>query len=1030
MDANFSEDVVPMTALEGNPGRVVRGAAEAHRRGALVETRPQLSGCHQENATVEPMPEVALAKADIDREIYLAIAANSSPETDVLAGILRHLILRRPDLGTAELEQSTETAAAVIAQQRPDPSRDLSPNDAFRMSRILAAVVPTLTDPLLHDAAKGFTRAFLRSFRRSATQRRQVQPLELQFDQVAGVQQLRAEVWRELHVAAVADEAVATAIDTGPLGAALQIATTDGAATAVAKVELLTLRGLVDEHIQPDGSFVMPSGQVQARLSQLGTTIAGLRESYAVNLVEINIAIGKAEEKKDEDLTALEAAIKKAEAEQKRLDELLKGIAGGAESGLGLLAAIADRHDTELDGDIREFAAISVGMLNAIRSVSSASIQVGKVISGLASASASKLLLGGGVGFAFVMVALMIQVSGLFGKSRTKPLNEVILEEVRKLSQLVTDLRDEMRARFDRLDQRLDRMYSGILSRLAEIDFNLGQVEGNVEELQASLYQLHTELTRLTADLQAQLDAAYRRDLVEAINGFLNFQERTGQPIDAQSFFEAENLFYSWGHDHAKDALQAGPEQRDFTDDDLIRELISFGAATNVNYLRAVPAERFGLTPLSQNRLANPLDWIVAAEAYAQLSEESPALAGQIADSRVQDLIEVGESLAGSLSRIVDPQLFAALADHYRARLDEVLAAIGNFEQAFRIAPRHQLHGIDLWGGPEQAPTSHFFTSDAWVELGPCEGGRFDPSTSKLPTAVLNDLDQAALKPYLIADNLSRSQLPGVASGLSQLSACISASWRKISAEELGIGGLVRITSELTIAVSIRYGNEVVYRYSANTPEHFAAVVRKAEAGSFDPNKEPRGRNPYPLLVGDKKLWSKMSTFQRRQSIVNPALRATTAATVGAKLRLAHRAFYTGVAERLAQAGDPIGVRGQRLTGSKVLWQNLIMSGLPMSTQANEVLRGLLFGGNALLAGSDSEGEDTLLDDLRDLYAFVSGRADEPPPVNIVGEIRALALDRLSRLSSLLDGILDSGDPPEPPQVFAPTLLRLGLLRS
>jgi hypothetical protein len=855
-----------------------------------------------------------------------------------------------------------------------------------------------------------------------------VQPLELQFDQVAGVQRLRREVWRELHAAAVAEEVVATAIDTGPLGAALRVATTDAAATAVAKVQLPALQSLVDEHIQADGSLVMPSGQVQARLAQLGTTIAGLRESYAVNLIEINIAIGKAEEKKDEDLSGLAAAIKKAETEQKRLDELLKGIAGGAESGLGVLAAIADRRDPELGGDIREFAAISVGMLNAIRSVSSASIQVGKVLNGIASASASKLLLGGGVGFAFVMVALMIQVSGLFGKSRSKPINQVILEEVGKLSQLVTDLRDEMRARFDRLDQRLDRMYSGILTRLAEIDFNLGQVEGNVGELQASLYQLHTELTRLTADLQAQLDAAHRRDLVEAINGFLNFQQRTGQPIDAQSFFEAENLFYSWGNDHAKDALQAGPEQRDFTDDDLLRELISLGAAANVNYLRLLPAERFGLAPLAENRLANPIDWIIAAEAYAQLNEEAPALAGQIADSRVQDLIAVGETLAESLSRIADPQLFTALANHYRARFDEALTAIGSFEQEFRIAPRNQLHGIDLWGGPEQMPSRHFFTSDAWVELGPCEGGRFDASSSRLPTSVLTDLDQAALAPYLIADNLSRSQLPGVASGLSQLGACISASWRTISVEELGIGALVRITSELTITVNIRYGTEIVYQYTADTPERFTATVRKTEVGNFDPNQEPGGRNPLPLLVGSKNLWSKMASFRRRQSIVNTALKAATATVVAAKLRLAQRAFYNEVAERLAQAGDPIGVRGQRLTGSKVLWQNLIMSGLPISIQANELLRSLLFGGNALIAGSDSEREDTLLDDLRDLYAFFAGRAEEPPPTNIVGEIRTLALDRLRQLTSLLDGILDSGDPPEPPQVFAPTLLRLGLL--
>ena len=68
--------------------------------------------------------------------------------------------------------------------------------------------------------------------------------------------------------------------------------------------------------------------------------------------------------------------------------------------------------------------------------------------------------------------------------------------------------------------------------------------------------------------------------------------------------------------------------------------------------------------------------------------------------------------------------------------------AIATAEGEFRIAPRQQLHGINLFGGAEQQPTSNFFTGDAWVELGRCGGGRFDGATSKLPTIVLSDLDR------------------------------------------------------------------------------------------------------------------------------------------------------------------------------------------------------------------------------------------------------------------------------------------------
>jgi hypothetical protein len=978
----------------------------------------------------DPLPPVTMPKQDVDREVYLAIAATSSPETDVLAGIVRHLLLLRPNMGTPQLKQSSETIAAAIAQHRPDPARDLSPDDAFRMSRILVAVVPHLDDALLHEAAAGYTRAFLRSFRQGASQRRQVQPLDLQFDRLPAVQRLRREIWSGLHDTALARQAVAAAIDTGPLGAALGIVTNDSAADAVTKVDLPALRTLVQNHLQPNGSITMPVGSVQSSLGQLSNTVSGLRDQYTVNLIEINVSIDKAEEKKTpENLTALEAAIKKAEAKQKELDELLKGAAKGTESALGVLAALVDLGDEEFGNDIREFAAISVRMLNAIRKVAEGSIQVGKIISGLASASGSALLLGGVIGVAFVMTALVIQSLGLFG-GRSKPIEQVILEEIRKLAELVADLRDEMRARFDRIDQRLDRMYAGILARLAEIDFNLGQVAGNVEELQASLYQLHTELTRLTADLQAQLDAVGRRDLVEGINGFLNFQELTGQPIDAESFLEGENLFFSWGHDHAKDALQAGPEERAFTDDDLLRELTRFGAATNVNYLREVPAERFGLAPLSQSRLANPLDWIVATEAYAQLSEESPALAAQVSDTRVDALIEIGESLGLALSEIADPQLFGALTEHYQTCFDDVQQAIATAEEEFKATPRHELRGISLFSGAEQLPTQHFFKSDAWAELGRCDGGRFDDATAKLPTNVLSDLDQAALRPYLIADNLSKSDLPGVAAGLSKLSACISALWQAISVEETGFGNRLLVVYELIIRVNISYGTQLVYRYTVDpgAPTRFQVLIPKPDFETFVPETDPRGKNPYPLLAGDEKLWSKIPTFPRTQGVINPALRTATVASVAAKLRLAQRAFYNQVAGQLVKAGDPIEIAGQRLTGSKVLWQNLVLAGLPLSVQANEVLRSLLFGGNALLAGSDAEAEDALLDDLRDLYTFFANRPEDLPPANISADLHTLALDRLNQLKELLDGILAAGDPPEPPQVFAPTLLRLSLL--
>jgi hypothetical protein len=60
--------------------------------------------------------------------------------------------------------------------------------------------------------------------------------------------------------------------------------------------------------------------------------------------------------------------------------------------------------------------------------------------------------------------------------------------------------------------------------------------------------------------------------------------------------------------------------------------------------VRRLPAHRLGLAALSAVRLANPFDWIVAGEAYAQRCEESPGRTGS--PDRVLALIAVGGASA------------------------------------------------------------------------------------------------------------------------------------------------------------------------------------------------------------------------------------------------------------------------------------------------------------------------------------------------------------------------------------------------
>jgi hypothetical protein len=292
------------------------------------------------------------------------------------------------------------------------------------------------------------------------------------------------------------------------------------------------------------------------------------------------------------------------------------------------------------------------------------------------------------------------------------------------------------------------------------------------------------------------------------------------------------------------------------------------------------------------------------------------------------------------------------------------------------------------------------------------------------------------LRPFMIASNLSRAITPGVAEGLSALSACVHARW-SLQESAPAPGGRIRAVYRCHIDVNIRYGVNVIFAHRYKTTETMQLLVLKTkfESGTFDPATDPSGKDPHLLLFNDeqigKNLWSKLATFEASHVLTNASLLAATVALVQRKLVLLQRIFYADVVRRFVSDGDALQHAGQVLTGSKLLWQAFVTAGLPLRIESNEILRSLLFGSDAILGGRDADSEDNLLDDVQDLYAFFSAREEDPPPTNIIGEVEALATSRADRLATLLADIVavieESGEP-EPPELFAPTLLRLSLL--
>ena len=162
---------------------------------------------------------VVIAPADLDRMVYVAIAeARDDATTDLLAGIARHVVERQPDISAAELDAAVVEVREAIAAHRPAREADLARNSALLLSRLLTRVVPALTTPIVRAAARDYTRAFFASHRAGAPLRRQVAPLDLQFDRFGQVQRFRREVWQHLYDQAKTRPGIAQAIDAGPIG--------------------------------------------------------------------------------------------------------------------------------------------------------------------------------------------------------------------------------------------------------------------------------------------------------------------------------------------------------------------------------------------------------------------------------------------------------------------------------------------------------------------------------------------------------------------------------------------------------------------------------------------------------------------------------------------------------------------------------------------------------------------------------------------------------------------------------------------
>jgi hypothetical protein len=967
------------------------------------------------------LPMLTLSAGQVTKELYVAAAVvTDRTELDVVAGALAEQAALTPNATATQLRTAMNQLHALLLSHAPHPAYDLTGTPERRVSRLLGRVVPVLPASS-REATRAYARSYSIALRAGLDQTRALTRLETLYDRQGEYDTFRRGEWGRFIDAVRARPALATVVNepASPFVQTLGLRTTDTATVMMDARDVEPLEAFVRAHLQPDGSTVASRTEVDSLVGEAGHAATELARRYADNLYAVNEAqeaylranagpMPMAMAAGSDPKTELENAIASAKAIQTGLDGTLKKVRGGASGTLGFLSAWLKFAGFQSDArDVEKVAKAVTTIIDGISKYTQGAIsmaeRVGKISGGSVATLVGSAVLTGG------LASVALDVISIFGSGAPDRMTQV-LQTLREIREIVSEMKVQMHARFDRIDDKLNRMLDTILEYFALVDWEIGETQAQVAEVQAGLYEVQSDLSRLERNVYIFMSALSHQPLMASITGNLRYRERTQVDMPYIPTYEnAENDFYVWARELSKDDLLGGPQQRSFSDDSLLAELTAFPLATNINYLSQFPQVRLGLPALSTTRLSNPLDWGVAAESYAQLSEEWPEHALLIAQYRLADARDSGQKLATALNAIASVPLFVKLSEHYQASFAAVKARIGELEAAYEVDATNRLYGVDLWGGPNQVPNQSLLSQT--LDLPSCTGRPF----GQLPTLRF-DFRHADYLPYgalMLGHNL----------GAGTAWACIDGDWALYSAQPTGLGGTWRYTYRLNVVVRVHYDSTRVLNHTFQTTRQ--RIHQRLPTVPFNPNAA------WPSEADVAAEWP---AVRNKPAFVNLAATASfmdqVRAGVTAQLLLRQRDFYTRVALRCRETGSALHSAVRTLSGSKTLWESYVTLGLPTALEQSDYLRSLLFGSGALFTGSDIGDDDGLLNDVEDVYTYTAGQATLPAQ-NVMAGLDPLQAERSRNLRDELARIvnaMNSASEHEGEVLVRSTLTRLSIV--
>ncbi|NUR95983.1 MAG: hypothetical protein HOV67_12090 [Kribbellaceae bacterium] len=546
--------------------------------------------------------------------------------------------------------------------------------------------------------------------------------------------------------------------------------------------------------------------------------------------------------------------------------------------------------------------------------------------------------------------------------------DQLLMNEIHKLRDQVTQLSDTMNSRFDRVDHALTVMYASMLDRFNQVVALQQATLAQLGLISADLYHLNTQIDNWGEAILAALSASRLDPVMTAINQGVGHQYTYGEPIptytEYQEYEGPLSLMAGWT---SKTGTYAGPLKGSYGDLDPRSVLATYGAKGSINYLDWYAGQNYGYSPVIEpDTVADAVPWTVAARGYARLVAENPGYAARVNEDHTTQILAAGQGILERSARFSLPLstpdaagrrtnvLYTNIMNDYKNTMRAFSAELGNIRGA---NPGGK--SFNVFGNGDQPIDASLRMTDT-SKIGPCANTPGQPLlTRPSTTSITQTPDTLYLARYAHPDQPT-------------IKLCYSAAFANV--EEADDYKFHHTYADLNVVIRIlvHWGNEDHDYRSWSMTWNLGEICRQYQTGA------PGGfcnNLAYYLNKWDSTYLTGFTNSAFMQTDWNVPVNARN--RMNEYLTGLQKAYYDKVVAALGDPHSNLFALKERLSKTVALVQAYTQLGFARALSQDEML-GLLTSGAERLP-VDLDGRNMLGDSFRQAQANYAGCATTGP---------------------------------------------------